>query len=70
MSGLSEYNRQASIELSQGMKPGAYQKLKEVHPKVLADTEAKLEANFTEAGIDEYKKALIRGFKKIGYWNE
>ena len=70
MSGLSEYNRQASAELSLGMKLGAYKKLKEMHPKVLAETEAKLEANFTKEGIDEYKKALIRGLKNIGYWSE
>ena len=70
MSGLKEYIRQASVELSQGMKPGAYEKLKETHPKVLADTEAKLEADFIMEGIDNYKAALIRGFKKIGYWDE
>ncbi|MCK5609982.1 hypothetical protein KAR91_49370 [Candidatus Pacearchaeota archaeon] len=70
MNGLDEYNRLASEELSKGMKPGAFAKLKEIHPKVLAETEAKLAANFTKEGITDYKEALIRGFKNIGYWNE
>ena len=66
---LSTHFKQATDEISRGMKPGAYAKLKEKYPNRLEKIEYDLSVNFTEKQIDEYKKSIVAGFQKIKMWD-
>lgn len=70
MSKLSEHFKETCEILSKGMKPGAYNKLKDAYPEFFKQINEQLDQDFTESGIDTYKKTMIRGFKKVGMWNE
>lgn len=70
MNELSKYFCKTAQTLSEGMKEGAYGKLKEAYPEYFKEINDKLDNNFTKEGIDEYRETYIRGFKKVGVWNE
>jgi hypothetical protein len=70
MNGLSRHFKKTCEILSKGMKPGAYNKLKEAYPEYFKTINDKLDNNFTIEGIDEYRETYIRGFKKVGMWRE
>jgi len=68
MNKLSEYYKKTCQTLSEGMMPGAYNKLKEAFPKYFDEINDKLDQDFTESGIDEYRETMVRGFKKVDKW--
>lgn len=54
--------------LSKGMQPGAYAELKKDYPEEIAGVEKKLEDDFTEDGIMNYQRRMIKGFKLLNLW--
>jgi len=58
----------ATDEISQGMKLGGYTELVKRYPARIEELDQILSENFCEATIDDYKKSIIAGLKKINYW--
>jgi hypothetical protein len=70
MNELALYFKKTAQILSEGMKEGAYNKLKKAYPNFFKETNDKLDNDFTIKGIDEYREVMIEGFKQESLWKE
>jgi uncharacterized membrane protein YvbJ len=70
MNELALYFKKTAQTLSEGMKEGAYNKLKKAYPNFFKETNDTLDADFTFKGIDKYREVMIEGFKKVNMWKE
>lgn len=70
MSNISKEFCDTTQEISKGMRAGALASLKEKFPNKYKAINDKLDNNFTQDGIKEFKNSIIKGFKKIDMWVE
>ena len=66
----SEVFHEVCCRLSEGIKPGGYDKLKLKYGKHLAKLEEDLAKKWTVEAILEYERKIIQGLQKIGSWNK
>lgn len=64
------YHDNVIVPISKGYVKEGYFKLKEQYPERIKELEAELNSNFKPNIMDKYRKTIITGLKKIGYWRE